>query len=70
MDKLTKQLDTSIPIAIALSKIDKMEKITWSSYKTTLNKEMQSKYTSRKYIFDEFRGIKVAEIDYKNKTSI
>ena len=48
LDKLTKQVDEAIPISIGLTKVDEMETITWTSYKTTLNKSLQNKYPTRK----------------------
>lgn len=50
LDKLIKQLDESIPIAIGLSKVDQVETITWSSYKTNLAKSLQTKYVKRYFM--------------------
>lgn len=51
LDKLIKQLDESIPIAIGLSKVDQVETITWSSYKTNLAKSLQTKYVKRYFMY-------------------
>jgi hypothetical protein len=42
-------MEESIPIAVGLSKVDLVETISWSSYKATLSKSLQTKYSPKRY---------------------
>ena len=49
LEKLNKQFQDSIPLLVAISKIDKVETIEWIAYKGTLTRLLQLKLPSRKY---------------------